>query len=172
MQNINELNGIIEGIICDGEVNEAEVLHLKDWMNAYGESIRDHKPSADLCKLIDDILKDGVVTEEEQVELLDILNTKIKNIQLETKIAYLCKLVKEKKNIGVDLIDILNNESAMNEIHSRAESNLIQAINSYGGYCRNPEIVVVSLVLIAMLKYDGNYYDSVCDTYKYNGIVI
>lgn len=166
MQNINELNGIIEGIICDGEVNEAEVLHLKDWMNAYGESIRDHKPSADLCKLIDDILKDGVVTEEEQVELLDILNTKIKNIQLETKIAYLCKLVKEKKNIGVDLIDILNNESAMNEIHSRAESNLIQAINSYGGYCRNPEIVVVSLVLIAMLKYDGNYYDSVCDTYK------
>ena len=38
----------------------------------------------------------------------------IKNAQFETKLAYLCKLVKEKKNIGTDLIDILNNESAIN----------------------------------------------------------
>lgn len=153
---IYELNGIIEGIVCDGEVNEAEVLRLKDWMDKCGESIRDHKPSADLCMLIDDILEDGIVTEEEQAELLDMLNIRIKNAQFETKLAYLCKLVREKKNIGADLIDILNNESAMNEIHSRAESNLMQAVGSYSGYCRNPEIVVISLVLIAMLEYDGN----------------
>ena len=76
---IYELNGIIEGVVCDGEVNEAEVLRLKDWMDAYGESIRVHKPNADLCKLIDDILEDGVVTEEEQAELLDMLNIRIKN---------------------------------------------------------------------------------------------
>ena len=163
---IYELNGIIEGIVCDGEVNEAEVLHLKEWMDAYGESIRDHKPSEELCKVIDDILKDGIVTEEEQAELLDMLNTRIKNAQFETKLDYLCRLVKEKKNIGADLIDILNNESAMNEIHSRAESNLMQAIGSYSGYCKNQEIIVVSLVLIAMLEYDGNYYDSVRNTYK------
>lgn len=155
---IYELNGIIEGIVCDGEVNEAEILRLKDWMDVCGESIRDHKPSADLCKLIDEILEDGVVTEEEQVELLDMLSIRIKNAQFETKLAYLCKLVREKKNIGTDLIDILNNASAMNEIHSRAESNLMQAVGSYSGYCRNPEIVVVSLVLIAMLEYDGKTY--------------
>ena len=163
---INELNGIIEGIVCDGVVNEAELLHLKEWMNANGANIRDNKSCADLCKVIDDILEDGVVTEEEQAELLDILNTRIKNVQFETKLTYLCKLVKEKKNIGVDLIDILNNESAMNEIHSRAESNLMQVVGSCNGYCRNPEIIVVSLILIAMLEYDGNYYDSVRDTYK------
>lgn len=163
---IYELNGIIEGVVCDGEVNEAEVWRLKEWMDIYGDSIRNHKPSAELCKTIDDILEDGIVTEEEQAELLKMLNVRIRNAQFETKLAYLCKLVKEKKNIGVDLIDILNNELAMNEIHSRAEKNLMQVVSSYSGYCRNPEIIVVSLVLIAMLEYDGNYYDSVRDTYK------
>ena len=163
---IYELNGIIEGIVCDGEVNEAEVWRLKEWMDAYGESIRDHKTSVELCKAIDDILADGVVTEEEQAELLMMLSDRINNAQFEIKLEYLCKLVKERKNIGVDLIDILNNESAMKSIHNRAERNLMQAVSSYSGYCRNSEIVVVSLVLIAMLEYNGNYYDSVRDTYK------
>ena len=163
---IYELNGIIEGVVCDGEVNEAEILRLKEWMDLYGESIREHKPSAELCKVIDDILEDGIVTEEEQAALLGMINTRIRNAQFETKISYLCKLVKDKKNIGTDLIDILNNESAIHEIHSRAESNLMQAVGSYSGYCKNQEIIVVSLVLIAMLEYDGNYYDSVRATYS------
>lgn len=163
---IYELNGIIEGVVCDGEVNEAEVFRLKEWMDAYGGAIREHKPSAELCKAIDDILEDGIVTEEEQEELLHMLNTRIRNAQFENKLAYLCKLVREKKNIGIDLIDILNNESAMNEIHNRSEHNLMQAVASLSGYCMNQEIIVVSLVLIAMLEYDGNYYDSVRDTYK------
>lgn len=163
---IYELNGIIEGVICDGKVNEVEVLRLKEWMDDFGNSIRDHKNSAELCRIIDDILEDGVVTEEEQAELLDLLNARIRNSQFENKLDYLCKLVKEKKNIGTDLIDILNNKSAIKEIHSRAESNLIQAVSSYSGYCKNQEIIVVSLVLIAMLEYDGNYYDSVRATYQ------
>ncbi len=163
---IYELNGIIEGIVCDGEINETEVFRLKEWMDIYGDSIRNHKPCAELCNSIDEILADGIVTEEEQAELLDMLNTRIQNAQFENKLAYLCKLVKEKKNIGTDLIDILNNEYAINEIHCRAENNLIEAVGSYTGYCKNQEIIVVSLVLIAMLEYDGNYYDSVRDTYK------
>lgn len=164
---IYELNGIIEGIVCDGEVNEAEVWRLKEWMDAYGESIRDHKTSVELCKAIDDILADGVVTEEEQAELLMMLSDRINNAQFEIKLEYLCKLVKERKNIGVDLIDILNNESAMKSIHNRAERNLMQAVSSYSGYCRDSEIIVVSLVLIAMLEYNGNYYDTANGKVKY-----
>lgn len=163
---IYELNGIIEGVICDDVVNEAEIQHLKEWMNFHGDSIRNHEFSVELCKAIDDILEDGVVTEEEQVELLNMLNARIYSAQFENKVSYLCRLVKEKKNIGIDLIDILNNESAMKEIHSEAENNLIQAVSSYSGNCKNPEIVVVSLVLIAMLEYDGNYYDNVRATYQ------
>ena len=141
LSHIYELNGIIEGVVCDGEVNEAEILCLKEWMNSYGDAIREHKPSVELCKAIDDILEDGIVTEEEQSEILDLLNTRIRNAQFENKLSYLCKLVRDKKNIGPDLIDILNNESAMNEIHSRAERNLMQAVGSYSGYCANRKLL-------------------------------
>lgn len=161
-----ELNGIIEGIICDGEINEAEVISLQEWMNTYGDWVRENKQAQELCTVIDDILEDGVVTEEEQVELLDILGKRIINAQFETKLEYLCKLVKERKNIGVELIDILNNEFAMTEIHRRAERQLFTAVSSMSGFCSKSEIIVVSLVLIAMLEYDGNYYKSVRETYK------
>lgn len=163
---IYELNGIIGGIICDGEVNEAEVISLQEWMNSYGDWVRGNKQAQDLCTVIDNILEDGVVTEEEQTELLYLLGQRISNAQFETKLEYLCKLVKERKNIGVELIDILNNESAMTEIHRRAERLLFGAVSSMSGFCSKPEIIVVSLVLIAMLEYDGNYYKSVRETYK------
>lgn len=162
---IYELNRIIEGIVCEGEVNEAEVFRLKKWMDEYSDSIRRHKPSVDLCKAIDDILEDGVVTEEEQQQILGMLSERIKNSQFETKLDYLCKHVKARKNIGVDLIDILDNDTAMQEIHKRAEVQLVHALSSYSSYITNQEIIVVSLVLIAMLEYDGNYYRSVRDTY-------
>ena len=163
---IYELNGIIEGIICDGEVNAAEVKSLKEWMDDYGEWVRENKQTQELCLIIDGILEDGVVTEEEQEQLLEILKNRINLAQFETKLEYLCKLIKEKKNIGVELIDILNNESAINTIHKRAEKQLMMAVSSISGICTNREIIVVSLVLIAMLEYDGNFYGSVRKTYK------
>lgn len=163
---IYELNGIIEGIVCDGKVNDAEVRHLKEWMNAHGDSVRKNKSSKKLCIAIDDILSDGIVTEVEQQQLLEMLEERINDSQFEAKLEYLCRLVKERKNIGTDLIDILDNEDAMKEIHKRAENQLINAVLSYSGYTSNQEIIVVSLVLIAMLEYDGNYYGSVRKTYK------
>lgn len=33
---VYELNGIIEGIICDNEINEKEVCRLQDWMRTRG----------------------------------------------------------------------------------------------------------------------------------------
>lgn len=163
--NVYELNGIVEGIVCDGEVNKAEVYRLREWMKLYGDAIRRHEPSVELCKVIDDILDDGVVTEEEQSMLLDMLSDRINNSQFETKLDYLCKLVRDRRNIGTDLIDILDNNIAMGEIHKRAEIQLLRGLSSYSGYIANQEIIVVSLVLIAMLEYDGNYYGNVRNIY-------
>ena len=163
---IYELNGIIEGIICDGEVNEAEIRNLKNWMDEYGDLIKDNKETYELRVAIYEILEDGIVTEEEQQRMLEILKDRIRFSQFETKLEYLCKMVKEKKNVGVELIDILNNESAINEIHRRAENQLMMIISSPNGFCVNREIIVLSLVLIAMLEYDGNYYGSVRETYR------
>lgn len=161
-----ELNGIIEGVICDQGVNKIGMLRLKEWMDTYSYCIREHKHSEELFKLIKDILKDGFITEDDQAELLDLLSDRVQNYEFEKKISYLCKLVKDKKNIGVDLIDILNNESAIHEIHKRAERSLRQGLSSYSGQCKNQEIIVVSLVLIGMLEYDGNYYENVRSTYS------
>ncbi len=162
---IYELDGIIEGIICDGEINESEVINLKQWMDDNGDLIKTHSSNQEIAETIENILEDGIVTEEEQDNLLSLLSEKIQDSQLESKIDYLCKLVKQRKNIGVEIIDILDNEKSIFKIHKRAEEQLIRALNSYSGFCANREIIVVSLVLIAMLEYDGNYYENVRNTY-------
>ncbi len=162
---VYELNGIIEGIICDGELNEAEVYRLKEWMDTYGDELRNHRSSIELCKVIDNILGNGIVSEEEREVLLEMLSDRISDSQFETKFEYLCKQVKARKNIGIDLIDILDNEIAIREIHKRAETQLMRALASYSTYIAKPEIIIVSLVLIAMIEYDGNYYGSVRSAY-------
>ena len=164
---VYELNGIIEGIICDNEINEKEVCHLQDWMRTNESFIRYHKPSKTICEKIDQILEDGIVTQEEQKSLLEMLKNRLNDAQIETKIGYLKTCVKERKNLGIDLIDLLDNADAIDIIHSRAESQLGSTLNSYSGtYVRDPEIVFVSLVLIGMLYYDGAFYESVRKTYK------
>lgn len=162
---IYELNGIIDGIVCDGEVNEAEIIKLKNWIDEYGELIKDNKEIYDLCVAINKILEAGIVIEDPQ-NLLEILKDKITYAQLEIKLKYICNLVKDKKNIGIELIDVLTNEFVIKEIHKRAEQQLMMAVGSSTSFCTNGEMVVVSLVLIAMLEYDGNYYRSVREIYK------
>lgn len=53
---IYELNGIIEGIICDNEINEKEVYRLREWMQENSAFIRGHMPSKAICEKIDEIL--------------------------------------------------------------------------------------------------------------------
>lgn len=164
---IYELNGIIEGVISDSEINEKEVCRLQEWMRTNESFIRDHKPSKIICEKIDQILEDGIVTQAEQESLLEILKKRLNDAQIETKIGYLKTCVKERKNLGIDLIDLLDNVEAIDIIHNRAERELGIALNSYSGtYVHDPEIVFVSLVLIGMLYYDGAFYESVRKTYK------
>ena len=165
---IYELNGIIEGIICDNEINEKEVCRLQEWMRSNECFIREHKPSKFICERIDQILKYGIVTKEEQESLLEMLTKNIKDTQLETKIEYLRKCVKERRNLGIDLIDLLDNAYAIYVIHNRAEIELDRALDLYSGtYVQDPEIIFVSLVIIGMLYYNGMFYEWVESTYKY-----
>lgn len=164
---IYELDGIIEGVIYDNEINEKEVCRLREWMRTNESFIRDHEPSKIICEKIDQILEDGIVTQEEQETLIEILKKRINNAQIDMKIGYLKTCVKERKNLGIDLIDLLDNAEAIAIIHNRAERELGITLNSYSGtYVHDPEIVFVSLVLIGMLYYDGAFYESVRKTYK------
>lgn len=74
---IYELNGIIEGIVCDEVINEAEIYRLKEWMDNYGHYVRKHEPSEKICKIIDDVLSDNIITPDEKELLLNLLSNSI-----------------------------------------------------------------------------------------------
>lgn len=163
---IQEFNGIIEGVLCDNELNIKEVNRLKEWMNSHKEEINNADKSAvELYRTIIDITEDGVVTDQEKDQLIKELHLRISENQLAAKVNDLLAKLGRGEIIGVDVIDMLDNESAMAYVHKEAMKKLREALNSHSGYCRDPEIIIVSLVLIAMLNYDGSFYDSVCDTY-------
>lgn len=165
---IYELNGIIEGIVCDNEINKQEMYRLREWMTLHSSYICSHKPSELICEKIDQILESGIVTKDEQENLLDMLKNRILDAQLETRIVYLKSCVIEKKNIGVDLIGLLDSADAINIIHSRAEKELFMALNTYSGASvRDPEIIFISLVIIGMFFYDGAFYEYVRKTYSH-----
>lgn len=163
---IGELNGIIEGVICDNEINEKEVYCLKNWMGLHGDIVRNNKSTKELSVLIDKIIEDGIVTKDEQAELLNVLNNRLKTVKFEEKLEYLRTLIRNKKSIGIELIDILDNADALTIIHKKAEYQLMKSLISDSGLCSDREIIVISLVLIAMLNYDGNFYKYVDETYK------
>ncbi|WP_290146284.1 hypothetical protein [uncultured Dubosiella sp.] len=108
LSSIDELNGIIEGIICDGKVNEEEIRSLRNWMEDNKNILVIDKNSNGLLSLIDEILEDDIVTEQEQEKILFFLNERLEDIKLNVKLDQLRKDVKERKNIGLSLIDSVN----------------------------------------------------------------
>lgn len=163
---MQELNGIIEGIICDKVINEYEIKNLRKWMLGNYKHLNVDHESAVILTEIEKILKDGIVTESEQQELLTYLKKKIMHYRINDRLKKIRKKVEYRENIGLDLIDILNNEDAMEYINKSAEDVLIDSLeDSRSGYVVDPEIVFISLCLIGLLEYDGNYYRHVFETY-------
>lgn len=163
---IFELNGILEGIICDGIVNEQEIYRLKTWMSKYRNLLQGHQYSQLICDKIDEILQDGIVTDLEMEQLYELLVSKIGNLQLNSKIEDLCSQVRNEQNIGNNLIELLNDEIAINIIHSKAEMGLRELLRFKNvKITRNGEIIFISLVLVAMMNYDGKYYEYVEHVY-------
>lgn len=167
MSTYTELNGIIAGIISDNIINKEEVINLKEWYELNGDLIKGSDSRQCIKNLLYKIMDDGIITADEQEELLKLLMERIDFLRIETKIDYLRIQLNKKKNIGIELIDLLDKGNNMNFVHAMAESQLRQTLNSYSAtIVRDPDIVLISLSLIAMLSYDGSFYDSVRETYK------
>ena len=165
---LNELYGIINGIICDQYINDLEIFHLKNWMDEYQNILKKLEVGHTIYSKLLEILEDGIITKNEQHDLIELLNKIIKDSQLEAKIDHIRYLIRNHKNIGLELIDLLNNQEAIDYIHSKAEKQLLLAMRSYSGcHFSDPQIVIISLVLIAMLNYDGDFYSYVRNTYKH-----
>jgi len=162
------LQGILEGIVSDGVINNLEINRLQEWMAKYGDVLDKYPKCHLMAEKIREIIEDGVVTEEEKQDLLEIIDNQIEDVQFESKLLFLLNLVKEQKNIGMELIDLLGNDRAISRIHELAEAELNKGIwTYYGSVTCNRELIFLSLTIIAMLHYEeGRYYESVRDTYE------
>lgn len=162
---ISELNGIIQGITCDNVINEAEVSRLKSWMDN-NQEIRSFNEYNKIFSLVENILEDGVVSEEEQAELFESIRDILSKAKIRTHIKHLKEKVRSLDNIGIELIESIDDESTIEYIHRLAETQLKRALSKYTGALFNDkEIVFISLVLIGLMKYDSNYWSYVQETY-------
>lgn len=161
-----ELNGIVRGIVCDEVINKDEIKNLRKWL----KNNKDNGSSKEYTKLFDKInkiLADNFVSKSEREELLNELKRMLDKSEFESKLNNLRNLAKQKKNFGIELIDIIDEEEVIDYIHTRAEKNLTKLLLSYSGtIAGTKEDIFISLVLIALLNYDSNFYDYVEETYK------
>ena len=90
----------------------------------------------------------------EDSEDIEILIDNAKNILL------------DDQNLGLNLIDMLSNSNVVKCVYHKAEKSLISALCSYtGSNITDIDIVFISLVLIALENYDGNFYENVVSVF-------
>lgn len=161
----SNLLGIIQGISCDKKINELELEHLNSWLNnnaiLHGHLIYDK-----VYAIVKQVLEDGIISSEEEKELLELFDTIIITRREYMIINYIKFLIIQGKNIGNHIISIYENEKLTQKIHLNAKAELLKALNkSTAINLLNTEIIFISLCLIALENYDGNFYDYVADEY-------
>lgn len=162
-----ELKGIVDGIVCDNVLNEDEIRRLQKWLNNRPDALEKDETSQAILDKVDEILEDNIVTKDEQSDLIVVLQNKLKDLSYETKIMELRRLVREKKNIGLKILDILSDHDVVVNIHEKAQFQLSQAIRSYNlDNNKDYSMIFISLCIIALRHYDGNFYEHVRNTYK------
>lgn len=156
-----KLLGIIEGICSDRRINEREILRLNDWLNKKqylkGQLLFDKINNA-----INNILEDKMISKEEENNLLDLLDKIIITGKERLIINYLEEKIKNNENIGNNLITILDDEKLIYKIHTNSIFELIKALDkSTAINLLDTDLIFISLCLIALQHYDGNFYDYV-----------
>lgn len=71
-QSLQELFGIIKGILCDNVLSNEEIFYLNDWMKS-NTDLSGNYPFDIIFQSLDEILSDGIVTEDERKNLMAIL---------------------------------------------------------------------------------------------------
>ncbi len=162
---INELVGIIEGIISDDEINDVEINKLNEWLYSniqlFGNFFYDK-----IASVVKEVISVGVLNEQGKQQLKILLTFLLKDNNLNGRIEVLKEKVKNNEIIGNQLIELINDNTIVSKIHREAIQQLkILLKKRCSVYDIDSEIIYISLSLIALLSYDGNYYDHVEETY-------
>lgn len=160
------LNGIIAGIASDQKINYEEAVNLKQWLSEntelQGISVYDKTK-----KLIEDVLEDDYISDEEHEELLRTFQEVTDEYKDRTKIEAIKRKIARHENIGLDVIDLVDNKDVLDTIHFEAMRQLERVINSYSGLGDEKTVrsVFLSLAVIALTTYDGSFYPHVENQY-------
>ncbi len=69
---LQELEGVLSGVICDDELNDGEILFIKNWLDRHKE-LKGNYPYDKIYLKIEDVLEDGIITESERGELFALV---------------------------------------------------------------------------------------------------
>jgi hypothetical protein len=69
---LSTLMGLVEGMVCDGQLLDAEVAYLRQWLADHGD-IASRWPGNIVAARIDQVLADGLIAPDERSELLRML---------------------------------------------------------------------------------------------------
>jgi hypothetical protein len=72
VQSCSELMGLAEGLIADRQLNDAEILFLRQWLDKH-DVIACDWPGDVIHDKINAVLEDGVITDEERAHVVDML---------------------------------------------------------------------------------------------------
>ena len=160
---MNEIINVISEIRPNSKLSNYIVNEIEKWISN-NESLFGNNNS--VFELLNTALTKGSLSKKDKEDLLVELK-KTKEKELKKRAKTLCRSVSEGENIGLELISELNNDDLINYIHSTAKQNLRKAIDTYWGYTEiNSDIVFVSLAIIALNKYDSNFYEHVREEYR------
>lgn len=72
-RSLNQLMGIVNGVLCDGNLHDSEVHFLSTWLEE-NDQLKTVYPASVIYRLIREALADGVLTLEEKEHLLKSLS--------------------------------------------------------------------------------------------------
>lgn len=71
-RSLGALNGIAQGVLCDGQLNDQEIYFLSEWLTE-NDAISTTWPGDLIHARIKSILSDGIISEDERTYLTDTL---------------------------------------------------------------------------------------------------
>lgn len=72
-RSLNQLMGIVNGVLCDGHLHDTEIHYLSTWLQE-NEQLKNVYPANVIFRLVREALADGVLTLEEKEHLLKNLS--------------------------------------------------------------------------------------------------
>lgn len=116
---------------------------------------------------LNNYLKDGIIEDNEILNLKPKFYYIFNGYDIDNRLKAIKKLINKNEIIGQELIKLIDDQDNIEYINALAENELkILIFRNKSIYDVDYQIIYISLILIGLLNYDGNYYEHVAETYK------